>query len=74
MSIRLGDKAPDFELKDSNGKTHKLTDYKGQIVALYFYPKDDSPGCTAQACNIRDNFSSLKENDIVRIVIEKVRK
>lgn len=55
-------KAPDFELKDQNGKTHKLSDYKGSKVLVYFYPKDDTPGCTKEACSIRDahvDFSRL---------------
>jgi thioredoxin-dependent peroxiredoxin len=49
-----GDSAPDFELPDQDGKTHKLADYDGKNVVLYFYPKADTPGCTAQACGVRD--------------------
>ena len=64
-TLQKGDKAPNFELKDNKGKLHKLEDYKGKIVALYFYPKDDTPGCSREACNLRDNFSSLTENNIV---------
>ncbi|MBN2425389.1 MAG: thioredoxin-dependent thiol peroxidase [Calditrichaceae bacterium] len=63
--LKPGDKAPDFELKDSNGKIHRLSDYKGKTVVLYFYPKDDTPGCTAQACNLRDNFDVLKDKGLV---------
>lgn len=62
--VKAGDEAPDFALKDHQGKLHRLQDYKGQYVALYFYPKDDTPGCTAQACNLRDNFTLLEEKGI----------
>lgn len=54
-----GDKAPDFTAKDQNGKTVSLEDFKGKTVILYFYPKDDTPGCTAEACSFRDNYQSL---------------
>ncbi|SNC60855.1 peroxiredoxin Q/BCP [Hymenobacter gelipurpurascens] len=56
---QVGDQAPAFEAKDQNGTTHRLADYAGRKVALYFYPKDDTSGCTAQACNLRDNYQSL---------------
>ena len=59
MSLRLGDKAPDFTAKDQNGKTVSLADFKGKNVILYFYPKDDTPGCTAEACSFRDNYQSM---------------
>ena len=52
--LKEGDKAPDFNAADQNGNTVKLTDLKGQRVALYFYPKDDTPGCTKEACSFRD--------------------
>lgn len=52
--LEAGAIAPDFALKDKDGKLHKLSDYRGQRVALYFYPKDDTPGCTKQACSFRD--------------------
>ena len=52
--LQVGDKAPDFELQDDAGKTWRLEDLRGQKVILYFYPKDDTPGCTAQACDFRD--------------------
>jgi peroxiredoxin Q/BCP len=58
--LEEGQAAPQFEGKDQNGNTIKLTDYKGKKVVLYFYPKDDTPGCTAQACNLRDNDAELK--------------
>src|SRR5215217_8330656 len=54
-----GDKAPVFEGVDQNGKTVSLTDFRGKKVILFFYPKDDTPGCTAQACNLRDNYHEL---------------
>ncbi|MFD3003137.1 thioredoxin-dependent thiol peroxidase [Pontibacter toksunensis] len=61
MELNIGDKAPEFEGKDQQGKTVKLSDYRGRKVILYFYPKDDTPGCTAQACNLRDNYSDLQQ-------------
>ncbi len=59
-SVTEGDKAPTFKGKDQNGKLISLADFKGQKVVLYFYPQDDTPTCTVQACNLRDNFSLLK--------------
>lgn len=61
MALNIGDKAPEFEGKDQNGSTVKLSDYKGKKVILYFYPKDNTPGCTTQACNLRDNYADLKQ-------------
>ena len=58
--IEVGKMAPDFELPDQNGKLHKLSDYRGKTVLLYFYPKDDTPGCTKEACSIRDSQSNFK--------------
>lgn len=58
-TLAAGDKAPDFTAKDQNGKTVSLADFKGKNVILYFYPKDDTPGCTAEACDFRDNYQSL---------------
>jgi peroxiredoxin Q/BCP len=57
--INVGDTAPDFTVKDQNGEEVKLSDLRGQKVALYFYPKDDTPGCTKEACSFRDNYSTL---------------
>jgi len=57
--LTAGEKAPDFKGTDQNGNPIALKDYKGKKVILYFYPKDDTPGCTAQACNLRDNYQSL---------------
>ncbi len=58
-ALKEGDKAPDFTAKDQNGKPVSLSDFKGKTVILYFYPKDDTPGCTAEACDFRDNYQSL---------------
>jgi peroxiredoxin Q/BCP len=58
-TLKEGDRAPDFTAKDQNGKTVSLADYKGKNVILYFYPKDDTPGCTAESCSFRDNYQSL---------------
>ena len=55
--LKQGLKAPDFTLSDQNGKDHTLSDFKGQWVILYFYPKDMTPGCTTEACNFRDDFT-----------------
>jgi peroxiredoxin Q/BCP len=60
-----GKKAPAFKGKDQNGKPVSLTDYKGQKVVLYFYPEDDTPTCTVQACNLRDNFGILKKKGFI---------
>lgn len=56
-----GDPAPDFTARTGTGEPVSLSDYRGRWVLLYFYPKDDTPGCTKQACNLRDNFSALEE-------------
>ncbi len=65
MIMELNKTAPNFELNDQSGQPHKLSDYIGKRVVLYFYPKDDTPGCTAEACSFRDNYSVFKQNDIV---------
>lgn len=59
MALNIGDKAPSFEQKDQNGNIVKLSDFSGKKVVLYFYPKDETPGCTAQACNLNENLPSL---------------
>lgn len=59
--LKEGDVAPKFTAKDQNGKEVSLSDFSGQEVILYFYPKDDTPGCTAEACNFRDNYQSLQQ-------------
>src|SRR5581483_2066538 len=62
--VKEGEKAPDFSLPDGNGNTVKLSDLHGQKVALYFYPKDDTPGCTKQACSLCDGDQALKDAGI----------
>jgi len=57
--LKTGDKAPAFEVVDQDGNPISLKDYSGQKLVLYFYPKDDTPGCTAEACNLRDNYTLL---------------
>lgn len=63
--LEAGEMAPDFEAKDQDGNTIKLSDHKGKKVILYFYPKDNTPGCTAQACNLRDNYQELQKQGYV---------
>jgi peroxiredoxin Q/BCP len=64
--IRIpGQKAPAFVLPDQDGQEHSLGDFLGQWVALYFYPKDDTPGCTAEACSFRDGYAALKRQGVV---------
>ena len=69
--LKNGDIAPDFTLLDSEGNTVSLSDFKGNKVIIYFYPKDDTSGCTNEACNFRDNYSQLKEKNVVVIGISK---
>lgn len=65
MKLTEGATAPDFTINDQNGNPVSLHDFKGKKIALYFYPKDDTPGCTAQACNLRDNIALLKKKKVV---------
>ncbi|MDB5221973.1 MAG: thioredoxin-dependent thiol peroxidase [Chitinophagaceae bacterium] len=65
ITLTEGDKAPAFKSKDQNGNPVSLSDFKGKKVALYFYPEDDTPTCTVEACNLRDNYSLLKRNGII---------
>lgn len=62
--VKEGDAAPDFTGIDENGEEVKLSNFRGQKVVLYFYPKDDTPGCTKEACSFRDNFSTLSDENI----------
>ena len=64
MSLPAGTEAPSFTTKDTNGNTVSLSDFKGKTVVLYFYPKDDTPGCTKQACSFRDAQSQYQSKDI----------
>lgn len=61
MALQVNDPAPSFVGKDQDGNTIKLTDFMGKKLVLYFYPKDNTPGCTAQACSLRDNYTALQE-------------
>jgi len=61
--IKEGDPAPEFELRDQNGQLHSLEDYRDKWVTIYFYPKDDTPGCTTEACEFRDNIFAFKNLD-----------
>ena len=58
-TLKVGDKAPDFEAKDNKGNIIKLIDYKGKKLILFFYPRASTPGCTVEACNLRDNYSNF---------------
>ncbi len=60
--LKPGDKAPAFSAKDQDGKTVSLSDFSGSKLVIYFYPKDNTPGCTTQACNLRDNYDALLKN------------
>jgi len=62
---KVGEGAEDFELPDQDGKIHRLSDYKGKWVLLYFYPKDFTPGCTTEACSLRDNFERFKKFNLI---------
>jgi peroxiredoxin Q/BCP len=65
VSLKPGDMAPDFELPDETGKMVKLSDLRGKRVVLFFYPKDNTPGCTTQACGFRDNYPRITEQNAV---------
>lgn len=65
IELTEGQKAPDFKGKDQNGKNISLSDFSGKDVILYFYPKDNTPGCTAEACSFRDNYQSLLKDGFV---------
>ena len=69
--LDIGTKAPGFSLPDQNGMVHNLSDYKGQKVILYFYPKDMTGGCTAQACNFRDRYPQIQEKGAVVLGVSK---
>src|SRR5678815_6115382 len=62
--LSVGDKAPAFATTDQDGKPVKLSDYKGRKLVLYFYPKDDTPGCTKEACNFRDAWPKLRRKKV----------
>jgi peroxiredoxin Q/BCP len=62
VTLNIGDKAPEFNAIDQDGKEINLSQYAGKKVILYFYPKDNTPGCTAEACDLRDNYDHLTNN------------
>jgi peroxiredoxin Q/BCP len=68
VTLREGDKAPAFAGKDQDGKKIALSDYKGKKLVLYFYPEADTPTCTIESCNLRDNYSVLKKMDLKWLV------
>jgi peroxiredoxin Q/BCP len=65
MTLKENSNAPDFKLKDETGKERTLAEFKGKEVVLYFYPKDDTPGCTTEACNFRDDYSDYEKAGVV---------
>lgn len=69
--MELGNLVPDFTLMGSDGKEHKLSDYRGKKVILYFYPKDNTPGCTTEACDFRDNISKITEHNAIVLGVSK---
>lgn len=75
-SLKTGDKAPQFEAKDQEGNTVKLTDYAGKKLVLFFYPKASTPGCTAEACDLRDNYQSFlaKGYDVLGVSADSGKK
>lgn len=73
--LKVGDNAPAITAKNQNGETVSLSDFKGKKIILYFYPKDNTPGCTAEACNFRDNYQSLQKDgfEIIGVSANTVR-
>ena len=71
MTLQIGDPAPDFTLPDQSGTEVKLSQFKGQRVVIYFYPKDDTPGCTKEACNFRDQWGAFEKQAITVLGISK---
>ena len=69
--LKPGDLAPDFEALTDDGDTFRLGDLRGRRVVLYFYPKDDTPGCTAQACGFRDSYQAIGEKNAVVLGVTK---
>ena len=69
--LEIGTKAPDFELPDQNGEMHSLKDYRGKKVILYFYPKDNTPGCTKQACGYSERYPQIQEKGAVVLGVSK---
>ncbi|MGE0272655.1 MAG: thioredoxin-dependent thiol peroxidase [Alphaproteobacteria bacterium] len=71
MALKVGDKAPAFTMASDAGGTVKLSDFKGKTLVLYFYPKDDTPGCTKEACGFRDSYASLKKQGATVLGVSK---
>ena len=71
MAIVEGEKAPDFKLLDQNEKEHTLADYSGKYLVIYFYPKDNTPGCTKESCTFRDNIAAFTEKNCVVVGVSK---
>ena len=71
MALKIGDKAPEFTLKDSFDNEISLSDFKGKKVIIYFYPKDNTPGCTKEACNFKENWDIFQKNNIIVLGISK---
>ena len=71
ITLAVGDVAPAFKLSDHAGETHSLADYRGRTVVLYFYPKDETPGCTKQACSLRDNHQDILDKSAVVLGVSK---
>lgn len=69
--LEVGTTVPDFSAKDQDGNTLTLSDFRGKKVVIYFYPKDNTPGCTAQACNLRDNYAELQKQGYVIIGVSR---
>ncbi len=74
IALKEGGSAPNFSLKGSDGKTHELSDFKGKYVVLYFYPKDETSGCTTEACNFRDDISSITKDgaEVIGVSVQDV--
>jgi len=71
MKLKIGDHAPDFTSTDQDGNPIKLSDFRGKKVVMYFYPKDNTPGCTAESCNLRDNYEMLQKQGYVVLGVSK---
>ena len=65
ITLEAGDRAPAFTLYDQDGERHRLSEYRGQTVVLYFYPRDETPGCTKQACNFRDHYAEIQDEGAI---------
>src|SRR5271155_4771061 len=71
LGLSAGDKAPDFSLPNQDGKIVKLSDFKGKPLLIYFYPKDDTPGCTKEACALRDSYASFIDQGAVVLGVSR---